>query len=63
MLAWAYGEPLAGVHFDHAAQQRAHVGRHERRDVEHAALHLLEQRAQVVVVERQRALHMRHENT
>ena len=47
---------LQGSDLDHAAEQRAHVGRHERRDVEHAALHLLEQRAQVVVVERQRAL-------
>ena len=54
--AAAYGEAARRVHVDAAAEQLAAVGRHEGRNVEHAALHLLEQPTQVLVVERQCAL-------
>lgn len=55
-MKWAHSEAARRVHADAAAEQLAAVGRHERRNVEDAALHLLEQSAQVLVVERQRTL-------
>lgn len=51
-----YREAPRRVHLDHAAQQALAVGRDEVRHVEHAALHLLQQLPQVVVVEGQRPL-------
>ncbi len=44
---------------DAAVNERAALGRHEGRNVEDASLHLLEQSAQVVVVEWKRALHQK----
>lgn len=50
-----YRESGLGVDVDHASEQALAVGWDEVRDVEGAALHLLQQLAQVVVVEGQRA--------
>ena len=48
-----HGEPLGGVHLDHAPQKVLAVGGDEVGHVEDPQLHLLQKVPQVVVVERQ----------
>lgn len=51
-----YTEPLFRLHFDHAPQEALAVRRNEVRHVEDTAFHLLQQLAQVVIIEGQRPL-------